>query len=39
VTALAGGDPQAMSCLDITLPSLDAAGAAPGATAAPTPAG
>jgi beta-N-acetylhexosaminidase len=37
VTALAGGDPQAMSCLDVTLPSLAAPAAAPSASPAPTP--
>ena len=42
VTALAGGDPEAMSCLDVTLPSLAAPSApagAPSATPVPTPTG
>jgi beta-N-acetylhexosaminidase len=42
VTALAGGDPEAMSCLDVTLPSLAAASdsaGAPSASTVPAPTG
>jgi beta-N-acetylhexosaminidase len=39
VTALAGGDPRVMSCLDLTLPSLGSPADTPSATPAPTPTG
>ncbi|WP_158369835.1 glycoside hydrolase family 3 N-terminal domain-containing protein [Cellulosimicrobium cellulans] len=37
VTALAGGDPVAMSCVDVALPRLDAGAAAGAPTAGPVP--
>ncbi|MFS0701472.1 glycoside hydrolase family 3 N-terminal domain-containing protein [Cellulomonas sp. 179-A 4D5 NHS] len=37
VTALAGGDPVAMSCLDVTMPALALPGAVPTPTSTPVP--
>lgn len=37
VTALAGGDPVAMSCLDVTMPALALPGAVPTPTSSPVP--